>query len=164
MNTSNNLYHFFSSPVGATIFPTSGTVWEYNEPTGIWVTTVTNVPGRGYTLQKGITSLSFSGTVVTSDVLVEASSPYDDVITGGVAGEYDNRTPALGRDFTTNWGGGGWNLLGNPYTSAINVTGFITGNSTQFDPNYLALYLYDGSTYRYVSNHGWSLAQRNSYE
>ena len=152
VNTSNNLYHFFSSPVDATTFPTTATVYEYNEPAGAWVTTTTNVKGRGYTLQKGITSLSFTGTVVTADVTVEASSPYADAITGGVEGEYNNRTPASGRDFTDNWGGGGWNLLGNPYTSALNVGSFITGNSTQFDPNYMALYLYDGSDYRYVSN------------
>ena len=152
MNTSNNLYHYFSSPLGSTTFPTTGTVWEYKEPTGAWVTTVTNVPGRGYTLQKGITSLSFTGPVVTSDVQVEASSPYNDVITGGVAGEYIDRAFASGRDGTANWGGGGFNLLGNPYTSALNVAGFISGNITQFDPNYLALYLFNGSVYRYVSN------------
>jgi len=152
VNTSNNLYHFFSSPVDATAFPTTATVYEYNEPAGAWVTTTTNVKGRGYTLQKGITSLSFTGTVVTADVTVEASSPYADAIAGGVEGEYDGRTLASGRDLTDNWGGGGWNLLGNPYTSALNVGSFITGNSTQFDPNYMALYLYDGSDYRYVSN------------
>jgi len=152
VNTSNNLYHFFSSPVDAATFPTTATVYEYNEPAGAWVTTTTNVKGRGYTLQKGITSLSFTGTVVTADVTVEASSPYADVITGGVAGEYNNRTTASDRNLTDLWGGGGWNLLGNPYTSALNVGSFISRNSSQFDPNYLALYLYDGSDYRYVSN------------
>jgi hypothetical protein len=106
----------------------------YDEPTGAWPETITNVPGRGYTLEKGIASLSFVGPVTTSDVTVEASSPYADVITGGVAGEYDGRALADGRDLTTNWGGGGWNLLGNPYTSALNVGGFISGNSSQFDP------------------------------
>ena len=111
VNTSNNLYHFFSSPVDATTFPTTATVYEYNEPAGAWVTTTTNVKGRGYTLQKGITSLSFTGTVVTADVTVEASSPYADAIAGGVEGEYDGRTLASGRDLTDNWGGGGWNLL-----------------------------------------------------
>ncbi|MCU0458725.1 MAG: DUF2341 domain-containing protein [Bacteroidales bacterium] len=152
VNTSNNLYHFFSSPVDAPTFPTTATVYSYDEPAGAWITTTTNAKGRGYSLQKGITSLRFEGTIVTADVTVEASSPYADAIIGGVAGEYDNRTPAPGRDFEDNWGGGGWNLLGNPYTSALDVGSFITVNSTQFDPNYKALYLYDGSDYRYVSN------------
>ncbi|MHC1731100.1 MAG: DUF2341 domain-containing protein [Bacteroidales bacterium] len=152
MNTSGNLYHFFSSPVGSTSFPTTSTVWEYNEPTGNWLVTTLNTPGRGYTLETGVSSLSFSGPVVTSDVNVAVSSPYSNTIIGGVAGEYVGRPLATGRDLTTNWGGGGWNLLGNPYTSALSVGGFITSNITQFDPNYLALYLYNGDSYRYVSN------------
>ena len=55
-------------------------------------------------------------------------------------------------------------MLGNPYASALSVTGptgFITANSTQFDPNYVAVYLYDGASpgharYYYIGNStGW---------
>ena len=62
------------------------------------------------------------------------------------------------------WGGGGWNLLGNPYTSALNVSAFIDENysetaaDNQFDPNYVALYLYNGSTYSYIGySTGWDV-------
>ena len=61
------------------------------------------------------------------------------------------------------YGGGGWNLLGNPYTSAISVSDFITANYnpdpdfSQFDPNYVALYLYNKNDYNYVTSihTGW---------
>ena len=53
-----------------------------------------------------------------------------------------------------NWGGGGWNLLGNPFTSAMDATVFISDNLTDFDPSYQALYVYDGPKgyYRYVAS------------
>jgi hypothetical protein len=52
-----------------------------------------------------------------------------------------------------NYGGGGWNLLGNPFTSAMDAAAFITTNSLKFDPYYKALYIYDGvnNVYRYVA-------------
>ena len=57
---------------------------------------------------------------------------------------------AAGRDTLSHYGGGGWTLLGNPYTSALSAASFIPQNEGSIDPNYLALYIYDGS----VGPHG----------
>jgi len=153
-------YHYYSSPVVSATFPTTGTVWAYNEVTGTWDVTTVCESGRGYTLQTGISSLAFSGTLPSSDVIVAASSPYSDVITGDET-NYDSRSFAPGRDLD-HYGGGGWNLLGNPYPSALRVADFIDANysavpeESNFDPNYVALYLYDGVTFYYVANStGW---------
>jgi hypothetical protein len=153
-------YHYFSSPVVSGTFPTAATVWEYNEVTGAWDIITECESGRGYTLQTGISSLSFSGTMPAADIVIGASSPYSDIITG-VETNYDSRTFASGRDLD-HYGGGGWNLLGNPYPSALRVSDFIEANyssipaNSNFDPNYVALYLYDGIAFHYVANStGW---------
>ena len=106
---------------------------------------------------------------MTSDLVIDATSPYNDIV-DGTEENYDSRTfiDATGHSgeerSLSNYGGGGWNLLGNPYTSAIEVAAFIDANysatpaDNNFDPNYVALYLYDGITrsYYYVSNStGW---------
>ena len=76
---------------------------------------------------------------------------------------YFDRTFAAGRSLE-NQGGRGWNLIGNPYASAISAQEFITANYnttpslSQFDPNYVALYLFDGTArrYYYIANStGW---------
>ncbi|HBZ65335.1 MAG TPA: hypothetical protein DEO70_00740 [Bacteroidales bacterium] len=104
-------YHFLSSPINnadlANIFPENNQediyLRQYNETTGTWENieipaTLTNGKGYSYILQSkgiGITA-TFTGNLVTDDI-----------------------TPAL----TNNGTGGaeyvGWNLLGNPFTSAI---------------------------------------------
>lgn len=58
----------------------------------------------------------------------------------------------------------GWNLIGNPYSSAINVnaatggTNFLTVNSSIFDPNNVAIYVWDEtystSQYKIINNAG----------
>ncbi len=56
-------------------------------------------------------------------------------------------------------GGYGWNLIGNPYTSAVyanfaaGTNNFLTWNDGILDPNYTALYLWDGtiSDYHIIS-------------
>ncbi len=62
----------------------------------------------------------------------------------------------------------GWNLVGNPYSSAINATinadatnNFLSVNSAAMDPGYAAIYLWDPSTaqYKTISNSGGSLSQ-----
>jgi hypothetical protein len=72
---------------------------------------------------------------------------------------YDTRTFASGRELV--YGGGGWNMLGNPFTSAFLVSDFINTNTGSFDPNYVAVYLYDGAStdhkrYYYIGEStGW---------
>jgi hypothetical protein len=173
MNTSGNLYHYFSSPLEIGTFPTTGTVWAYNEVTSGWDEVTSNVTGKGYTLETGIDMISFNGTLAGSDpVTYDATSPYayDDFIDGTEL-NYDARTFVQSTDGShsgavtrslNNYGGGGWNLLGNPYTSAISVSDFITENysttpsASQFDPNYVALYLYNGNEYFWVGlDDGW---------
>ncbi len=49
-----------------------------------------------------------------------------------------------------------WNLIGNPFSSAINASNvannFITVNDGLFDPSYKALYVWNGSTYTIINN------------
>ncbi len=147
-------YHYFSSPVGGLKISdffalNSGKVdgiWSWSEPAQDWNDlTSSSDPfqsGKGYNLgyQGGDGKYAFPGSVVRSaSVLV--SSPF---ITGATAGidrpEYDNLELVSGRDY----GAGGWNLLGNPFTSAMNANAFISANAASFDPNYQAIYLYAG--------------------
>ena len=166
-------WHYISSPVSLTS-PPSGFFYAWNEVAGNWNpgSTVTPVSGIGYTLQTIGNSISFTGSLVSEDFEINATSPYryNDYITGSEH-NYDSRSFVQSTDGShsgaitrslTNYGGGGWNLLGNPYTSAMSVSAFIDENykitpaNSQFDPNYVALYLYNGSTYRYVAKStGW---------
>jgi len=45
--------------------------------------------------------------------------------------------------------GAEWNLMGNPFTSAMDAAVFISSNAGKFDPYYEALYVYDGVNDRY---------------
>lgn len=47
-------------------------------------------------------------------------------------------------------GGFGWNALGNPYTAAINVSSFLSANSSQLDPVYGGLYVWNPLSGSYV--------------
>lgn len=174
MNTSDNLYHYFSSPVASATFPTTGTVLTYNEVTGVWVDTKSCQSGRGYAYKTSIDLLSFSGSLVTGNLNIPATSPYryNSFYNEGYP-DYSDRLfvqPGDGalshtgsvRNASDKWGGGGWNLLGNPYTSGLSVSSFIGANYneipalSQFDPNYVALYLYNGSSYNWVgADIGW---------
>jgi len=109
--TGINQYHFLSSPVNnadlATIFDASHLddtyLRRYNEPTGSWVNivipaTLTNGVGYSYIMQsKAVgTTATFTGSLITSDV-----------------------TPTLTNSGTGGADYAGWNLIGNPFTSAI---------------------------------------------
>lgn len=151
-------------------------VKSWDELSGLWTTgSMINLPsGRGYNLKQTETGdriITFRGSLVTGDVEIIASSPFINVYDGS-ATQYATRTfvadalshSGKARDNDLNWGGGGWNLLGNPFTSSMSVARFIGENSSltpadnQFDPSYVALYLFDGANnaYRYVAlSTGW---------
>ena len=159
---STPLWHYVSSPVSSPGLTTSKGLYPWNEPNGDWGALTTNIEaGIGYTIP-GNDYISFSGSLNTSEVGVTATSPYSIPFDGSV---YFSRPLETGRGY----GGGGWNLLGNPYASAINVTEFIDANynsswqTSLFDPNYVALYLYNGNTYQYVTRDetGWGTSWPN---
>jgi hypothetical protein len=166
-------YQYISSPVASNTATNSSyitAVYGWNEITGTWPTTTMTalVSGRGYNLDQTTSStglISFTGTVATS-ASIPVTSPYSDVITGAES-NYNSRSfigtgghSGVARSLS-NYGGGGWNLLGNPFTSAMLVTSFISANTSSFDPNYLAVYIYNPTigtkgTYYYIGNStGW---------
>jgi len=148
--TENALYRYISLPVSSTSFP-AGSFWRWDEVNGRWgedqaeAVTTEGASGIGYTVAATGTSLAFTGTVLTGPVNISATAPYD-----ATHIYQEQRTP---------WGGGGWNLLGNPYPSAIrgyNNDGisdndFITHNQESFDPNYRAIYIYNGANYYFIA-------------
>ncbi|MHC1731107.1 MAG: hypothetical protein AB9888_03580 [Bacteroidales bacterium] len=147
------LYRYISSPVGSTVLPSTADFWAWDEPAGDWGDPVTACfAGNGYTVTTGGVPLEFTGPLVTS-VNVTATSPYNTDYVTGTLEEYNTRAVRVP------FGGGGWNLLGNPFTSAMRIGGtggFLDANdgngSTEpnsFDPNYVAVYIYDGDSYHY---------------
>ncbi len=166
-------YQYISSPVAsntATNATKITTVYGWNEVGGTWPTTTMTAleTGRGYNIDQTTVSdgkIAFTGTVATA-ATIPATSPYADFIDKNLA-NYSSRTyvgagahSGVARSLT-NYGGGGWNLLGNPFTSAMLVSSFINANKFEFDPNYVAVYLYDPSigtkgAYYYIGNStGW---------
>lgn len=149
-----SLWRYVSSPVLNTSLPTVGgfEFWKWNEVLGYWgddateAAVTSNETGRGYTILTGTNmTVPFTGGVLTGPVSVNATAPYDNIDI------YTQDRPT--------WGGGGWNLLGNPYPSAlrgynndgIDNNDFITHNRSSFDPNYEAMYIYNGTDYHYIA-------------
>lgn len=175
---AENDLHLVSPPVSNNGIENTSKVTRvrgYSELLNSWplLTDMTLVEsGRGYNIDLDNSSdgkLAYSGDLVLGPVVVPATSPYryNSIIDGTETTE-----EFLARPFVQaadgvlsnsgverswdNYGGGGWNLLGNPYPSAINITDFITANTSQFDPSYLAVYLLDAGVYRYIgSPTGW---------
>jgi hypothetical protein len=162
-------WHLISAPVqnnSETNATKISAVYQWSETTGAWNTTsiTSSLPGHGYNIRQTAGSdglISFTGSPVNGDILFAASSPYADAIDPG--GNDFDRAFVSGRSLE-NPGGKGWNLLGNPFTSAIAAEAFINANYSvtpslsQFDPNYVALYLFDGSGPRYyyiAKSTGW---------
>ncbi|MCU0458726.1 MAG: DUF2341 domain-containing protein [Bacteroidales bacterium] len=162
-------WHLAAPPVTSNSESNTGKItatYQWSELTGTWTTTgiTSAIAGRGYNIRQETGSdgeISFTGPLANGDVTVEASSPYADAVSGDAS--YFTRAIASGRSLE-NPGGRGWNLLGNPYPSAINASAFISANYSatpslsQFDPNYVALYLFDGTDrqYYYIANStGW---------
>lgn len=162
-------FHLGAAPVSNNSETNTGkisTVNGWDEVTGLWTPVVftATLPGHGYNFRQTVSSdgvISFTGPLVDEDMVVAASSPYADAV--GPGDNYFTRSFVAGRSLD-NFGGGGWNLLGNPYTSAIEVQQFIDANFSetpalsQLDPNYVALYLFDGTSRRYyyvAGSTGW---------
>ncbi len=168
-NEAGSDWHLAAPPVATNSDSNAGkvnAVYQWSELTGTWTATgiTSALAGRGYNIRQEAASdgsISFTGPVVSSDLAVDASSPYADAV--GPDENYFERIYVTGRS-PANLGGRGWNLLGNPYPSAIRVDDFIAANynaapgQSQFDPNHVALYLFDGTTrrYYYLANEtGW---------
>lgn len=134
-----NGWHLVSSPVnGQTIasFVTSAAnniplkdvnrgMMDYNEGTDNWNSYYTNSTsgqlskGNGYCLRRGSNGVvSFTGNLTDGNVQVSVSKNSN-----------------------------GWNLIGNPFTSAMyvkqEVNGFLSVNKDKLDPSFVALYLWD---------------------
>jgi hypothetical protein len=167
------LWHYVSSPVDPSEITSDKDFYPWDEVPGDWGSITTDIEsGMGYTIIGG-GSVTYTGTVVTSYVTIDVTSPYRyNSFIDGTEVNYDSREFVQSGDGShsgavtrglTNYGGGGWNLLGNPYTSALNVSDFINENysttpsESQFDPNYVAVFLYDGDGYAYIGNEveGW---------
>ncbi len=148
-----SLYRYISSPVSSALLPSGNSYWRYDEPTGEWLPTSSYIPGLGYTMQGNGTTVSFTGSVITSASQI-GTAPYN-----SYADHYTDERTSIGGQ----WGGGGWNLLGNPFTSAMNALAFIDHNNgiidgsqedNSFDPSYEAVYIYNGSALLlYCSRH-----------
>ena len=177
--TSGGDFQLASSPVVGNTDPNTDDIIrakEWDEVNGLWTSgDLLNLsPGIGYNLKQTETGdgiVTFTGSLVTDDVVIPATSPFIDVYDGSST-QYATRsyvpdaTSHSGkiRDDDANWGGGGWNLLGNPFASSVSVAGFIGENysathaESQFDPSYVALYLNEGATnsYKYAAiSTGW---------
>jgi hypothetical protein len=162
-------WHLAAPPVTANSAANDGkitTVYQWSEPSGLWTSTgiTSAVAGRGYNINQEPSSdgvITFTGPLANGNVTYDASSPFAEA--DGADVSYFDRTYVAGRS-PENPGGRGWNLLGNPYPSAISAEDFILANysaspgQSQFDPNHVALYLFDGTTrgYYYIARStGW---------
>ncbi len=148
----------------------------WDEVAGVWTNELMTdvVIGRGYNLKQtetGVGMVTFAGSLPTGNIEVDATCPFIGAYDGSLSG-YNARVTVVNssshsgtsREGEDNWGGGGWNLLGNPFASAMDVASFIDYNDgaswmdCQFDPSYVALYIHDGNAaeYKYVSiSTGW---------
>lgn len=152
-----SLYRYISSPLSSSLLP-EGIFWKYDETLGSWGDPLTSgglENGKGYTMLANGGPVYFTGSVVAATesvpLTVRATAPYN-----SYTDHYtDQRTPIGGV-----WGGGGWNLLGNPFTSAMDAGAFIDYNNgtvdgseedNSFDPSYQAVYIYNGTNYYYIA-------------
>ncbi len=152
-------YHYIASPVSPSTIASTKAFYPYNEEAGTWASTITApyagvISGTGYAVIGGGT-ISFNGPLVMTDLVKTVTSPYYTAVGDGSPADYEARW-ASGRPA---YGAGGFNLLGNPYTSAMSATEFITANADKFDPGYQAIYLYNGSSYNYIGVpvEGWEV-------
>lgn len=122
-------------------YNTLGNNWNAYYPTSSAVGTM--VAGKGYSTRIAATdgTITFTGALASGTKTVELTTS-----------------------------GEGWNCVGNPYTSAINMNttahatnNFITANSDNLDPSYACVYVWDEDAsytgqncYKVISNSGFS--------
>lgn len=144
---TSGAWHYVSSPLSGqsvanfltsnTNIPTSGTnrgMMDYNSGTNLWNAFFTDGStngnlgaGRGFSMRVGATgaAVTFAGAI-QAGVLTASATP------AGTAPSY------------------GWNCIGNPYTSAIGISNFLSANVntgtptlSNLDPNYGAIYVWE---------------------
>lgn len=127
-------YHYISSPVQSTTFNNvmplnQNSVWaySYNEATGDWINqTLASVlgVGTGYSVKMNVAQTAqYAGQLNQSPVTKSLS--------------FANTLPGPGSELSRK----GYNLLGNPFTSALNWTNVVKTNTDG------AVYVFNGSGY-----------------
>jgi hypothetical protein len=141
-------YHFVASPVADALSEVFHYAWLYqwNEPTQYWdnivATTVSILPGKGYSL---VLSNVGGGTPSQSP-----NNPviYTGILNNGLVGSDNNISNTDGTDASID----GYNLVGNPYPSAIDWDATTGWTKTNVDN---AIYFFKTNAYAsYVNGTG----------
>lgn len=146
---AQNQWHNISSPVNQTISTflennddiptkdvTSRGMMDYSPVLDNWNAYFTNSTTGNLGGGKGYSIRTSSDTYVT----------FNGTLTAGAV------------DIPIYEAGYGWNLVGNPYTSAIKLNyfsgnnSFLSINENVLDPNYVSIYVWDGTQYEIINN------------
>ncbi|MEA3494606.1 MAG: hypothetical protein U9R42_01065, partial [Bacteroidota bacterium] len=138
--STSNPYHFISSPIDGAAFSSIWSTGDYNVYwydetdndvdmdvgwTRISSGTLTN--GRGYAIVGDANkTLSITGDLTVPDDISTISVSYT-----ATTGTYPNGDPR------------GWNLIGNPFPTALTASTFITDNTSSLGSSWQALYYFD---------------------
>lgn len=138
----DQMFHFISSPVAAqairqefvTNTPTPGhDFYKFNEPTNTWINTKTSTDTWNSSFEDNF--------AIGKGYLVA----YPSDVTKNFTGTLNSAEAVLFCTNTAIPGGNGWNLLGNPFPSAIDWTQVTLGNGMDN-----ALYYYDNASANYL--------------
>lgn len=138
----DRMFHFISSPVASQAIQTEFVstpiadftdFYSFNEPTNYWINSRAN---------DNSWNSSFESTFTVGKGYLVA---YPDIVTKNFTGTLNSAQEVLTCTNTTTPGGNGWNLLGNPFPSAIDWTLVTKGAGMD-----VALYYYDNATENYV--------------